>query len=187
MSEKIVITKEQDERIKAFSIMSSKSGILKGHMNGWTQSDNLCLNTLSIDQMARILYEPNSYEVEQAKFEVGDWVTRISGNDNKGHSFCNGRTFKVVGTAKNGITVVDDQQWYHSTNALRHATKEEIFWAELGREVNEFVDGDRIIFKDDSSFIIDSVYQSATDFVKGRLEKGRVNGFYPASSYVKLP
>jgi len=69
---KVVITQDQADRINYFRKDDERKGdAIRYHLNTWLSPVNMCLNELSVDQLARALYV--GYEVEE-KFEVGDKV-----------------------------------------------------------------------------------------------------------------
>ena len=177
MSEKIILSVVQAERIKNYLKGAEKQDVMEKHFEGWKDENNKCLSVLSIDQMARILYEPNSFEVEEPRIKENDWVTRITGSTCGRSEFAEGRTFKAI---KVSSLVKDSDTNYHGLNALRPATKEEIFWAELGREVGEFHEGDRGIASNGALWM-----------KKHNLEReykiNLLTGFYPANSFLTFP
>lgn len=60
------------------------------------------------------------------------------------------------------------------------ATKEEILWAELGREVGEFVEGDIGVGTPNNRY--EDLSNLSTHYKNGSLK-----GFYPANSFIKFP
>jgi len=196
MSEKIKVTVEQAERIKAVGSYD-KEGALKCHMNTWGSGLNTCLNDLSIGDFARILYEPNSYEVEQDKFEIWEWVKikklfiPFIKNEMSEDAYKLERIFKITGIVPGGKILCPDR-YVHNPENLCHATKEEVFWAELGREVGEFREGDVIHTVHNSFFTVSDLNEEVDDFigkkgVKRKFINGNIIGFYPSESFIKLP
>lgn len=68
MPEKLKLTNEQVDAISNFTGMVGLNGTMKHHIDimtttGYQQAENKSLNNISIPNMARILYEANSYEI----------------------------------------------------------------------------------------------------------------------------
>ena len=77
MSDKVKITHEQAEKIKEWHLHTGYLSILlKLHVNNALASSN-CLQSLTLDELARALYV--GCEVEP-QFEVGDWVVHDNRN-----------------------------------------------------------------------------------------------------------
>lgn len=164
---KVKITQEQINRIEShLNTISTQESLLKLHAtSGWEQNKNLCLNDLSLHDMARILYEPNSYEVEP-KFKADDWVFIANeGMHNRGKFIG-----QVVSVNENNKSIKLDNGWSivaHSKH-LRHATPEEIatekqcrFFDRNGRGVWELKQNDVL-----------SGYKLSSSTVYGTNEKG---------------
>jgi hypothetical protein len=184
--EKIILTVEQGEVIKNMPGRHWRNDeVIEHHAKyKWTDKRNEALNDLSISQLARILYEPNSYEVEKPKFEVGDWVVFEKSNTIK-------RVETIIGQGISGC-LNGGCVMAHRDN-FRHATKEEIFWAELGREVGEFVEGDVLLTKFDGTIeVVDDakIVSKNTCYLNDTLiwsQEGSIKGFYPANAFIKFP
>lgn len=118
------------------------------------------------------------YEIEEPKFEVGNWViyqydfnqniiTRISAIEHE-----------------HGRVQLDGVNSWKAIHDIRHATKEEIFWAELGREVGEFVEGDSgLTFNGLSRNTMVTNIETLSD----KYKMGELKGFYPAESFRSFP
>lgn len=170
MINKIQLTQEQIEAVERFKELGYGYGMLhfskgKGH---YTDSYKP-LNNLTLDEMARILYEPNSYELEQPQFKVGDVVVRTS----VGHTF--------IVEDINEVRVFADGNSHKKTN-LRHATTEEKFWFDLGRKFREVKKGDKIV-------IVNGWVFSNVDMIKQYLDEDNeyVDYYYPVESRLEFP
>jgi hypothetical protein len=75
-------------------------------------------------------------------------------------------------------------RWYPIENTI-HATKEEIIFAELGREVGEFVEGDVYTYNGNHMNVING--SSAIDVIRENYKSGKIKGFYPANSFIEFP
>ncbi|WP_193065315.1 hypothetical protein [Oceanobacillus oncorhynchi] len=153
--EKIQLTQEQADRIDfllnqwmPFNGDAVEEALLKVHLDNWRDENNRCLNELSLDSMARVLYTPNSYEVIP-RFNVGDWATRTVDN---GGFLNEGRVFKIAkisgGHAWEGEA---NDSPAHLFENIRHSTSDEIqqekerrWWAKHDREVWELREGDTL-------------------------------------------
>ena len=74
---KVVITQDQADRINYFRKDDERKGdAIRYHLNKWLAPVNMCLNELSVDELARALYAGYEVEVEELEpqFEVGDKV-----------------------------------------------------------------------------------------------------------------
>lgn len=185
MSEKIVITVEQDKAIGDFKKLNQNLYDFAHYKQSYG-SKLSPLKYLTIDQMARILYEPNSYEVEKPKFEVGDIVIGIE----------TGRAYRITSVGRNILyteRMIGSKKSSVAIDLVRHATKEEIFWAELGRDYRETKIGDCISLNGEYLKVQENMgcerYKNHIShlFAKGILINGHSDGFYPATSFIKLP
>lgn len=179
---KVVLTKEQAEAIEKWlqpnKVGYAKKDLLKQHsqiclLNSLSWTDTFKgLRTMSIDEMAKALYV--GYEIEQPKFEVGELVVGLK----------SGNMFEITGAIGEnfyGTRLKDGMRnLLLDRDMIRHATKEEIFWLELSREVGEFVEGD--MGEDFNGHLYKSVNTINTIYRKNQLK-----GFYPANSYIKFP
>lgn len=178
MTEKVKLTREQAEALELYKANTGKD-------LGWVQYfveyrhcfnyEYLPLKGFTFDEFARVLYLPDSYEVEE-EYKVGDWVVNTA----------NSRIAKVEKDAPDRVWVDDEKARYFMKSALRHATPEEIkaekerrVWKKIGREVGEFRDGD-IAFTNKGS-----IWQSA-QFNKESYKHGELKGFYPAESFISF-
>ncbi len=161
--EKIQLTQEQKDRIDFIlrnwepPVNSTiEEIVLRTHEHMWKETQNRCLNDLSLDTLARVLYTPDSYEVIP-QYKVGDWV--VYAHDNSiweitKDTYNDGTHINLM----NGNEIMN----VVSANHLRHATPEEIakekkrrFWDKLGREVDEYKEGDIVSYRDLFTPLID--------------------------------
>lgn len=173
MTNKVVLTKEQAEAIEKYKLMSWDVSNFIAVKDQWT-SKYAPLKTLTVDEMAIALYV--GYEIEQPKIEVGDWVVRTK------YGF---HGVKRVSSIDHRYLKVEEDDVSYLLENTRHATKEEIFWAELGRESGELRIGDVYCYENGISYSIDN--QDRLEMVKNRYKKGSLKGFYPAESFKPFP
>ncbi len=179
--EKIQITKEQDKAIKFLLERRNEwneERLIRYHANRndkWVSPSLQCLNDLTLNDMCLRLYAPNSYEVIP-QFKLKEWVVNIhSGEIGQVEAFTN-----VKGALGNSERVVVNNV-VNYPDSLRHATPEEIqqekkrrFWSKLGREVDEWKEGD-IVSVDDGAI---------STIEKGDVKRNKVYfecrpGYYP--------
>ncbi|MEK3935967.1 hypothetical protein MKY41_11620 [Sporosarcina sp. FSL W7-1349] len=190
MTEKVKLTREQDTRLKEMlkDVMYSKGSILVQQAKGWRDGNNICLNALSLDQLAKVLYEPNSYEVEE-EYKVGDWKKVQLANKKWVIGKIDTVTFKEKAEEIALNYLDEDRVWrrvWESAKCSFNPTPEEIknekerrAWAKIGRGPGEFRDGDFGI----------SEYGNLIDgpsILKARYELGQLQGFFPAESFIKF-
>lgn len=136
------------------------------------------LRDFSFDEFARLLYEPDSSEVEET-CKVGDWVF-VEGD--------NWKKLREILNIKRGFATIETYEGLKNTDiptsALRHATLEEIkaeqerrVWAKIGREVGQFMCGDTARHVNDGSV-------SGLGFLNDCYKNGTLKGFYPAESFI---
>lgn len=185
---KVVLTQEQGDSIKRSleSNNEDSTKVLLLFIGGLLYGANSCLKKLSLEQMTKALLI--GYQIEQPKFEVGEWATNTD---------CN-QTFKVYAvTDKQIVRTEDGPLWdrgnrcrvrFYSHTFTRLATKEEIFWAELGREKNSFMEGDVIYTNNNSIFLINQARAGEDDFISvegaGQMS---IKGLYPKDSFKPFP
>ena len=131
--DKPIINKNQADRIWAFEWRKNNpSKLLEFHVKH-TLSDSKCLQSLSLEQLARALYV--GYEVEE-EFEVGDFVVNMHG----------GTVLKVInkitesGTYYEVVRCGSGLKESIHRDRLRHATESEIA-EEEERHTNVKIDG----------------------------------------------
>ena len=136
--EKLVISKEQEEAFLKYTDSMPPSVHLKYFIDNHKEwcAEYGSLSNFTPQQFALLLC--GWYKVKEP-FKVGDWVKSNS-------------TSKVARIDERGV--MDDRAWVDDFEVnffidFRHATPEEIaqekkrrFWAELGREVDEYKIGD---------------------------------------------
>lgn len=139
---KIQLTQEQEDALKHRVKKHGKDEVFKTHNihpNGWLDGAEP-LNKLSVIEMAKVLYAPDSYEVIP-QYKIWDWVFISMEATHTRRS----QVRKV--TEVKGDTLFLGDGWSISSGSehIRHATPEEIqkekkhrFWSKLGREVDEY-------------------------------------------------
>lgn len=161
--EKIQITKEQDKAIKFLLERRnewSEERLIRYHANRndkWVSPSLQCLNDLPLNDLCLRLYAPDSYEVIP-QFKVGEWLF-IS----KETTYTVKDEIRKIAGVQNGTIKLEDN-WYIGIHSeyIRHATPEEIqqekkrrFWDKLGREVDEYKEGDIVAYRDLFTPLID--------------------------------
>lgn len=189
MTKKIQLTQEQANKVELAKELKDRRVPLLEYVAKNQEIPNAsyrCLKGISLDDLARVLYEPNSYEVIPA-IKVGDWVVKADGE-----KFLNGATAVKIedvkepyaywgGAERKNLRIVN----------FRPATPEEIksekerqLWAKLGREVGEFRVGDVRVDEDGYTFSVSS--ESEVVRINGRYNKGLVRGFYPVEGFISF-
>lgn len=186
--ELVVLTKNQAKAIEIFRENNNNNAQILGiHFSkGAVTKLHKDLQTMYVDDLAKALYI--GYEIEQPEYEVGEKV--VSNFDS---SYEVGSVTAVSECGK-GLTV-SFRTHMVSTAAIhfRYATKEEAFWAELGREVNEIIEGDVVSTKFDYSYevvsdLVNTTRKTCTvNDVLGWIAEGSVKGIYPAESLKLFP
>ncbi|GIO25358.1 hypothetical protein [Oceanobacillus sp. J11TS1] len=155
--EKIKLTQEQLEKIERELDGTERSEVklLTRHTKCVVTDDDTwindykCLNKLSLEDMARILFIPGSYEVIP-EFEPGDWVVTKTGYVGEIEFIDDFGGWANIGyskdTKQSGVCLAET---FNLDEIERHATPEEIanekkrrFWKRLGRGVDEYRRGD---------------------------------------------
>lgn len=191
---KVVLTQEQVDAIEIFknNPRDNLYNIAKRKINvDPFQYEYEPFNDMTLDDIAKATY--TGYEIEQPKVKVGQWVTNTD---------CN-QTFKVYAvTDKQIVRVEDGPLWdrgihsriiFYSHKHTRLATKEEAFWAELGREVNEVREGDCVSTNGEFLRVGRNLgckkycNHIAIAYAVELLTLGKVSGFYPAESFKSFP
>jgi hypothetical protein len=190
MNEKIVLTveqgkavenfKEQNDSLEYLAIRKSESKAFKYMYKAF--------NDMTLDEIVKALYV--GYEVEKPKFEVGEWVTRNKTMETDDKGWLEGYTFQImsIGSVFNRSipSAIESTGRSHNLKSLRHATPEEIIFAELGREVGEFKDGDQIITTWDAIARVDTSRKDSGS-AKELYKASQLKGFYPSESFIKFP
>lgn len=182
--EKIIITQEEKKALEVYNENSFNLEQYIRDKKSWTQ-EFAPLTKFSVDQMARLLYEPNSYEIEQPKVKVGEWVSH------KKSAF---KGFRKVALIKNGLVAVEGIAGvlFILSNIIK-TTEEEIFWAELGREKNEIKAHDVVVTDLGNAYmVVENIVEvrSTTCHIEDVFSWGKRNiikGFYPAESFKEFP
>ena len=137
---KVVITQEQADRIWGWKWHTGgKSKLLELHAKNLL-ADSKCLQSLSLDELARALYV--GYEVAE-EFEQGEWVVVTF----ELHTTIYGKTKKITDVNKS-CSVGDDIYFELDgkgvvyQNEIRHATESEIAEEEkrrMDKKINEIL------------------------------------------------
>ncbi len=176
--EKIQLTQEQADVISKLLKKMSADRLIDTHIKQIWKDEYNALNHMEVSKVARAVLV--GYEVIP-QFKVGDWVINI-------HTAEIGQVEairKVGGAVDNDERIVVDSILNYP-DSLRHATPEEIqqekkrrFWEKLGREVDEWEEGD-IVGVEGSKFI---TYISYEDLDRGEVEFPRFtagdNEYFP--------
>jgi len=141
-------------------------------------NEHECLNDITPIDLAKALLV--GYEIEQPKFKVGDWVLYKYDSATR-------MTTKIIDIQyeHNRVQFENVSGWKAIHEIERLVTKEEIFWAELGREYREFRNDDIIILQGELGFKIHHGRQVSVAI--NQWEKGKVTGIYPAESFKPFP
>lgn len=174
--EKVKLTREQAEAFKGFKAGNFKLIDFIESREYWSNAFEP-LKDIAVDKFARMLYEPDSYEVDE-EYKVGGWVVDVA-------------TGKVHEVAEiKGKAIITPTGLKIGFSWLRHATSEEIkaeqerrVWAKIGREVGEFRVGDiRVLKGTVSGFVRTNCVRNARD----EYQDGQLKGFYPAESFISF-
>lgn len=184
---KVILTKEQGDSLNR--ALESNEGdsnkVLLLFIGGLLCGAKNCLKELSVPDMARALYI--GYEIEQPKFGVGDIVVGLITGNVYRLTEKNGKNFYGTRVKDGEIRMLIDR------TCIRHATKEEAFWAELGREVGELKDNDVIFTKFNNAYrITNDGEDSPNSWVqlhqaKEWYENSTIIAIYPSESFQKFP
>ncbi|MBO0586141.1 hypothetical protein [Sporosarcina sp. E16_8] len=186
MTEKVRLTQKQADTVERTKAVRGSRGVVLGYVARDTEIPNptfRSLSDLTFDELARALYEPDSYEVEPL-FKVGDQIVNINGVN-----FVNGlNVVEVEKVSEFFVTFCGDIGALKSN--VRRATPEEVkdekecrVWAEADRGYGKFRYGD-VYSHNGSSIHIDTA--KAMDTANVRYKAGLVTGFHPIESYVRF-
>lgn len=193
MTEKIVITRRQDKIIQGYIRRGiwDKGRILNYHIEDVWGGLEEVLKSLTVPEMARVLYEPNSYEVEFIEnLAIGEIVKYID-IETEGNIYG-----VVTRIEKNEASEERDQifacwdgkdfEGYMRRDRVFKCTDEEIrmvkerqLWKSIGRECGEVKNGDIGIGR--SGFRYGDI-----DEIKDLYKRGNLFGFYPAESFISF-
>lgn len=195
MTEKVKLTQEQADALKIYKDAGHNLAVFAANRRGF-HGPYESLKTLSIDELGRVLYEPNSYEVEP-QIKHGYWVKAVlQGNDYI--------TYGKIDTEAFEDFVFDylkqNNEWGRirkHKDDLELMTPEEIkleknrrLWKSIGREVGELKEKDLVVYENKYfrlfnnmgceiyGFHMDPVYASKL------FDHGNINGFYPSESFI---
>lgn len=161
---KINITKKQSDIINTLLKKTSREEVLNNHAQTayeWNGSTNV-LNFLSFDEMARILYEQNSYNI-LPNLESGDIIASTN----------NGELFKIISINPESKYINSDKGFIQK-DAIRIATKEEKWFFERNRKLWEIRKNDILKPKKSGSIVeVNSVAENGKS-----MRFNGYNGFY---------
>lgn len=193
MTEKIKITSEQDYAIEYVVEQFGKDYTLNktagNYDSKWMDDKHLCLNSIKLADLARILYEPNSYEIE-VEYKAGEWVVRLGvsymGELIIGQLYTNEVGDLDVDRAERIGLSFSATEWRHATPEEIKAEKERQLWKSMGREVNEWREGD--VYKHRNYLIRFEIDKTEASKQKARevYEQGKVKGFHLAESFISF-
>ncbi|WP_080875577.1 hypothetical protein [Oceanobacillus timonensis] len=183
--EKVSLTQEQLEKIESELDGTARSEVklLARHTKCVVVDDNdtwindyKCLNKISVEDMAKILFVPGSYEVIP-QFKVGEWVRHDDGEV--------GKITKIEESSGQTLIFIDIEDikrmyfWEEKyicdpERFFRHATPEEIqqekkrrFWDRIGRKEDEYKEDDFIVDEHGDYGFIES--KKTTDIYRVRM------------------
>lgn len=196
MTNKVVLTKEQARAIEELKSKGGRDNLEYIARRKFKNDDFLYgyipFNTMELDVIAKALLI--GYEIEKPKVKIGEWAT---------NPVCN-HTFLVYAVTNIRVIRKEDAEFWDSgrisevrwypIETTKPSTKEEIFWAELGREVGELKENDLIFttYHNAYKIINDSEDDSSKNLAclsnaKRWLKEKTITGFYPAESFNFLP
>lgn len=196
MTEKIQITQPQAEVVQmAMKTKENREAVL-GYVARGVPIPNRSYRVLSVlpfDDLARVLYEPDSYEVKPA-FEVGQYVSKTDGN-----LFSNGSIAAKVKEIHSYRLILDGPTGHYTLDFIRPSTPEETkaekerqLWAKIGREVGDFLINDKIVYKNETIRIVSTGHEGLgfsevrPSLAKSSYLGGQIKGFYPVESFVSF-
>ncbi|GGN64443.1 hypothetical protein [Oceanobacillus indicireducens] len=133
---KVILTKEQAKAMEELKSEHLTGEVVKIHLNDRWSLGLESLNDLTVDEFAQAYYSEDGYEVEP-EYKVGDHVINQEG-----------RVVEILedGRASFSLGFIDNGKMFKEETPksciLRHATKEEVWWASHGREPWELKNND---------------------------------------------
>lgn len=180
MTGKVKLTSEQAVALEIYKKDGFNLAVFVANWRGFN-GELESLKTLSVDEMARVLYGSDGYEIEP-KHKYGDWVTKHYSD----LSYLIGRFNQVRSDGMVGVYCSDENIVFIPYEELSASTPEEIkaekerrFWAKIGREVGEFKKGDVGLTESGSS-------SRSPENIADWYELGVLKGFYPAESFISF-
>lgn len=188
MKDRIILTEAQLEALKLTKAWGRQASIVGYVAKGQhiPNSQYQPLEKLTLEQLLRVFYEPNSYELGPV-YKDGDKIYYY-----KDHM--DGR-YKGIYTVKKQVddTVETYEKGYDGVHFglvnIRHATpedfqsvkneKERQMWEKIGREVGEFKLGDVVIKSNGETVTVRNI-----DGAKHHYKMGSRKGFFPVESFI---
>lgn len=181
MTGKVKLTREQEKALKVYKATpDTETGKYLSDLEFFIEmrhtftNEAECLKGFTIDEFARLLYQSDSYEVEE-EYKVGDWAANPEGE-----------IAEITEVFDREVLFKGGADWWKFSE-LRQATPEEIkaekerrVWAKIGREIGEFRDGDAGRSENGLHF------SSNAAQLKSWYEKGLLGGFHPVESFVSF-
>lgn len=179
---KITLTQEQAAAIEKYKADGHNLAVFVSHGKRGFHGELQSLRELTVDEMGRLLYEPNSYEVEK-RFEVEDWVVNNVGTVGRIDRIFNGVAFGTWFNAESTRMAIPVESINrHATQEEIKAVKEKQFWKNLGREVGEFRKGDVYKYRNGLIFGV----ENRTETAKAAYMAGQLKGLYPIESFISF-
>lgn len=182
MATYFTITQEQHRAIQSLQSVGPRNFILKTFaQEAFTKESLICLNSIPFENMARILYEPDSYTIAEEDYVAGDHIKYWTGTDYRYGKFDQREDDKIY--AYWGDSTIPT---YVHSKKIERMTLEEIkieqersMWRRLGREVGVFKDGD--VGKERTGF-----FYTDLELLKKLYADGLLVSLYPAGSSIQF-
>lgn len=186
----VILTKEQAELVETLKKNRDYDKVLKRVLLGEEIPNRRFwpLSELSFNDLMSVFID--GYAIKQPKIGTGDWVkikelfTPVFNDGRNEEAYKLERIFKVKEVVLGGKVLCPDHYVHYPEN-LCHATKEEIFWAELGRGVGEFREGDGYMY--DTGQLFEVGNGEHTQIISKKYKEKCLTGFYPAESFKRFP
>lgn len=185
--DKVKLTREQAEAIKNLSTTWDENYFLEAHAErikrrGYLSTNLMCLNDLSLSDLAKVLFSTDGYEIEQPKFQPGAEVIDMTSKNCPVITVTNHDEKHLFGYWG------DDVRTCLQKKNARLATPEEIYWKKtLGRErVGDFRIGDIVLNKLLHPYVVRKETDGATRVSRDKAyemyKDEKLFSIYPASS-----
>lgn len=194
MSDKIILTSEQEDAIIRIIKKMDRQAIIQLHANIANKYDDQdsVLNQLSLDELIKVLYVKNSYEVEP-EYKENDWVLLEDGQVAQLSKFIthnDGSTNWALDIWSNyfgrrhEIARKEDEIKRLLTDDEASKAKDQWFFAENGRKPWELREGDMLISRFNKNSC-DVKFVEATDETGTLLVNGEKDEFLETIEMVK--